>query len=143
MTINTKKLIVPLLAKKIKTRSSIFKKRELFEEILFWARECAREFFAARFTRAFLVAYIDDVAMEVDMYMQVRVFDLHKSVKKAISRNCANSVEKTIAWLIDRWINTFMNLTTNSQYLDYIDIVRLKKEYSLCMQEETCHAEIE
>ena len=39
------------------------------------------------------------------------------------------SNEKTISWIIDRWINTFLNLTTNSNYRDYIDIKNLKVEF--------------
>lgn len=36
-----------------------------------------------------------------------------------------SSSEKTISWLIDRWINTFLNLT-NEKYLNFVDITKIR-----------------
>lgn len=99
--------------------------------MLFWARESAREYFSSEVNKLFLVSYIDDVAPIVDEYIINKSNKMYEKAIKSQNKLFQNlySNEKTISWIIDRWINTFLNLTTNSNYRDYIDIKNLKVEF--------------
>ena len=77
---------------------------------------------------------LKDVIVVENSSLDTRQESLNKMYEKAIkSQNKLfqnlYSNEKTISWIIDRWINTFLNLTTNSNYRDYIDIKNLKVEF--------------
>lgn len=129
---NSKKIAVKYIGKKIKNSESIFKDVEVFKSILPWCRDVAREYLATQTAKYFLVHYIDDVAHVVDEYMLVRVEKMYKKAFKTQNRLFENlcSSETTISWLIDRWINVFINLTTNRNYRDYIDISKIKMNFS-------------
>ena len=125
-----KKIAEELLARQIKISKNILLDINILSEVLFWARESAREYFSSEVNKLFLVSYIDDVAPIVDEYIINRSNKMYekaiKSQNKLFQNLCSN--EKTISWIIDRWINTFLNLTTNPNYRDYIDIKNLKFE---------------
>ncbi len=128
---NSKQIAVKFISKKIKNTESIFKDSEIFKSILLWSRDAAREYFSTQSSKYFLVDYIDDVAPVVDEYMLVRVEKMYKKAFKTQNRLFENlcSSETTISWLIDRWINVFINLTTNRNYRDYIDISKIKMNF--------------
>ena len=125
-----KQIAEELLARRINNSKNILLDINILSEVLFWARESAREYFSSELNKLFLVSYIDDVAPIVDEYIINRSNKMYekaiKSQNKLFQNLCSN--EKTISWIIDRWINTFLNLTTNPNYRDYIDIKNLKFE---------------
>jgi hypothetical protein len=120
-----------LLARQIKISKNILLDINILSEVLFWARESAREYFSSEVNKLFLVSYIDDVAPIVDEYIINKSNKMYEKAIKSQNKLFQNlySNEKTISWIIDRWINTFLNLTTNSNYRDYIDIKNLKVEF--------------
>lgn len=128
---NSKQIAVKYISKKIKNTESIFKDVEVFKSILVWSRDAAREYFSTQSSKYFLVDYIDDVAQIVDEYMLSRIEKMYKKAFKTQNRLFENlcSSETTISWLIDRWINVFINLTTNKNYRDYIDISKIKMNF--------------
>ncbi|PWE19064.1 hypothetical protein [Aliarcobacter skirrowii] len=127
----SKQIVVTYLSKKIKNAETIFNDVEIFKSILFWSRDAAREYFSTQPNKFFLLEYIDDVAPVVDEYMLVRVEKMYKKAFKTQNRLFENlcSYERIISWLIDRWINVFINLTTNKNYRDYIDISKIKMNF--------------
>lgn len=128
----SKQIAVTYLAPKIKNPAIIFLDLNLFRSILPWAKDSARELFATQKPKMFLVQYIDDVAPIVDTYLSNRAYKMYNRALKTQNKLFTNlrSSEQTIAWIIDRWINTFINLTTNRNYKDYIDITKIKIPYS-------------
>ena len=126
-----KKIAEELLARQIKISKNILLDINILSEVLFWARESAREYFSSEVNKIFLVSYIDDVAPIVDEYIINKSNKMYEKAIKSQNKLFQNlySNEKTISWIIDRWINTFLNLTTNSNYRDYIDIKNLKVEF--------------
>ena len=126
-----KKIAEELLARQIKISKNILLDINILSEVLFWARESAREYFSSEVNKLFLVSYIDDVAPIVDEYIINKSNKMYEKAIKSQNKLFRNlySNEKTISWIIDRWINTFLNLTTNSNYRDYIDIKNLKVEF--------------
>ena len=130
ITMRAKQIAEELLARRINNSKNILLDINILSEVLFWARESAREYFSSELNKLFLVSYIDDVAPIVDEYIINRSNKMYekaiKSQNKLFQNLCSN--EKTISWIIDRWINTFLNLTTNPNYRDYIDIKNLKFE---------------
>ena len=126
-----KKIAEELLARQIKISKNILLDINILSEVLFWARESAREYFSSEVNKLFLVYYIDDVAPIVDEYIINKSNKMYEKAIKSQNKLFQNlySNEKTISWIIDRWINTFLNLTTNPNYRDYIDIKNLKVEF--------------
>ena len=61
-----KKIAEELLARQIKISKNILLDINILSEVLFWARESAREYFSSEVNKLFLVSYIDDVAPIVD-----------------------------------------------------------------------------
>lgn len=57
-----KKIAEELLARQIKISKNILLDINILSEVLFWARESAREYFSSEVNKLFLVSYIDDVA---------------------------------------------------------------------------------
>jgi len=129
--VRAKKIAEELLARQIKISKNILLDINILCEVLFWARESAREYFSSEVNKLFLVSYIDDVAPIVDEYIINKSNKMYEKAIKSQNKLFQNlySNEKTISWIIDRWINTFLNLTTNSNYRDYIDIKNLKVEF--------------
>ncbi|WP_151900461.1 hypothetical protein [Sulfurimonas hydrogeniphila] len=110
--------------KKIVNPEDIFLIDVIFENACFWSRESCRELFQKNPNRQDLVRKIDDVGSEVDRYMYDKRFKMLKNAKKgknSLSNALVNS-ESTIKWFIERWINIFMNISTNSKYKAYIDV---------------------
>lgn len=128
----SKEIAVKYVSQKINNHKIIFENIEIFKSILFWSRDAAREYFSTQPSKFFLLEYIDDVAPIIDEYMLVRVEKMYKKAFKTQNRLFENlcSSETTISWLIDRWINVFINLTTNRNYRDYIDISKIKMNFS-------------
>lgn len=121
-----------LLAPKINNPVSIFTDTKLFEDVLFWARESARELFSTQVTKLDLVRKIDDVGMVVDEIMTKtshKMLDRGKRGKNSLFKRLC-STEKTIEWLIQRWANVFVNIATNKNYKDHIDAGALGKYLS-------------
>lgn len=125
---NSKQLAVKYLAPRISNPAMIFKNINIFKSILPWAKDSAKEFFETQATKRFLTSYVDDVAPIVDEYLTSRAIKMYEKAikyKNKLFRNLCSS-KKTVAWIIDRWINTFINLTTNPKYKEYIDISKTK-----------------
>lgn len=115
----TKQLIIKLLINKVKTTHEIFESEDTFNIILEFARDAAKELFATQHNKRFLANRVDDAAHIVDQNMQKNKAKMYHKVSKKFEEK---DVESMIAWLINRWINTFVNLTTNSNYRDYFDL---------------------
>ena len=126
-----KKIAEELLARQIKISKNILLDINILSEVLFWARESAREYFSSEVNKLFLVSYIDDVAPIVDEYIINKSNKMYEKAIKSQNKLFQNlySNEKTISWIIDRWFNTFLYLTTNLNYWYYIDIKNLKVEF--------------
>ncbi len=124
----SKQIAVEYLAPKIDDPAMIFKNINIFKSILPWAKDSAKEFFETQTSKMFLASYVDDVASIVDEYLTNRAIKMYekaiKSQNKLFSNLCSS--KKTVAWIIDRWINTFINLTSNPAYKEYIDISKIK-----------------
>lgn len=127
----SKKIAVKYLSKKIKNAETIFNDIEIFKSILIWSRDAAREYFSTQQSKYFLVDFIDDVGPTVDEYMLRRSTKMYEKAIKSHNKLFQNlcSSEKIISWLIDRWINTFINLTSNPNYREYIDISKIKMNF--------------
>ncbi|OCL89404.1 hypothetical protein [Arcobacter porcinus] len=127
----SKQIAMDFIGRKIKEPTQIFNDIDIFKSILLWCRDAAREYFATQATKRFLIDYIDDVAQIVDKYMIDRVSKMYKKAIKNRNKLFENlcSPQKTIGWLIDRWINVFINLTTNKNYRAYIDIKNLNTNF--------------
>jgi hypothetical protein len=128
---NSKEIATLFLSIKINDTKDIFYKDELFDNILFWSREAAREYFVTQQEKYFLQYYIDDIAPIVDSYLKIKMQKMYKNAFKKRNKlyESLYSTEKTISWIINRWINTFINLTSNPNYRDFIDIKNLKVEF--------------
>jgi hypothetical protein len=128
---NSKQIAIKYLAPKLDDSKMIFFDLEIFKSVLFWSRESAREFFATQPTKMFLVHYIDDLGLIVDEYLINRALKMYKNALKKRNKLfwSLGSNEKVIAWLVDRWINTFLNLI-NEKYLNSIDITKIKIDFN-------------
>lgn len=128
---NSKQIAVKYLAPKISNPALIFNDIAIFKSILPWAKDSAKEFFETQTSKMFLASHIDDVAPIVDEYLTSRATKMYdkaiKSQNKLFSNLCSS--QKTVAWIIDRWINTFINLTSNPAYKEYVDISKIKNAY--------------
>lgn len=125
---NSKEIAIKYLATKIDDPKIIFYDIEIFKSVLFWSREATREFFATKKNKIFLTHYIDDVGSIVDEYLISKNHKMYNDALKKKNKLFYNlySSEKTIVWLIERWINVFVNLTSNPAYSEYIDISNMK-----------------
>ena len=139
----SKQIAIKYLAPKISDPPMIFKDINIFKSILPWAKDSAEEFFETQTSKMFLTSYIDDVSPIVDQYLINRVTKMYekaiKSQNKLFSNLCSS--QKTVAWIIDRWINIFINLTSNPAYKDYIDISKIKIVFN--DEINTIHSNIE
>ena len=140
---HSKQIAVEYLASKISNPAMIFKDTNIFKSILPFARDSAKEFFETQTSKMFLTSYVDDVGHVVDEYMLTRKEKMYKKAlitkNKLFSNLCSS--QKTVSWLIDRWINVFINLTTNRNYRDYIDISKIKIAFN--DEISTTHSNIE
>ena len=75
-------IAIKYLAPKLNDPKEIFLNEEIFELVLFWARESAREFFATQITKMFLVHYVDDIGPIVDEYLFCRAKKMYKDAMK-------------------------------------------------------------
>ena len=130
---NSKQIAVEYLAPKISNPEMIFKDENIMKSILFWAHESARELFATQPSKMFLVQFVDDVAPLVDEYLlgkAIKMYEKALRTKNKLFDNLCSS-QKTVAWIIDRWYNMFVNLTSNPRYRDYINIKNIQKIIAL------------
>lgn len=127
---HSKQIAVEYLAPKISDPTMIFKDINIFKSILPWAKDSAREFFETQKSKMFLTQYVDDIAPIVDEYLINRANKMYKKAMKSQNKLFTNlcSSQKTVAWIIDRWINTFINLTSNRNYKKHIEITKIKKD---------------
>lgn len=125
---NSKQIAVEYLAPNISNPAMIFKDINIFKSILPWAKDSAKEFFETQISKMFLTSYLDDVAPIVDEYLIHRAAKMYEKAIKSHNKLFSNlcSSEKTVAWIIDRWINIFINLTSNQAYKEYVDISKIK-----------------
>lgn len=118
----TDEIFIPLLAKKIADPPQIFTDADLFNQVLFWCRQCNEERLRKHPTQRDLARKIDDIGIEADRYLKnVRLKMLKNGQKGKNSlfyRLC--DIEKTIKWLIERWGNVFLNLATNPKYKGFV-----------------------
>jgi translation initiation factor 2 beta subunit (eIF-2beta)/eIF-5 len=125
---NSKQIAIKYLAPKLNDPKMIFFDLKILESILFWARHSAREFFSTQPSKIFLLNYIDDMGPIVDEYFINRSNKMYRdAIKKKNSlfiRLCSS--EKVIEWIISRYINLFVSLSTNEKYKNYINISKLK-----------------
>lgn len=128
---NSKQIAIKYLAPKLEDPKDIFLNEEIFKLVLFWARESAREFFATQITKMFLVHYVDDIGPIVDEYLFCRAKKMYKDAmkKKNSLFNSLYSSEKIIIWIISRYINIFISLSTNTKYREYIDIINMRVNF--------------
>ena len=121
---NSKEIAIHYIGQKIKNPKDIFENEELFQDIMFWSRESAKELLNTKNNKRFLVNYIDDVGSIVDEYMTIRRLKMYHNRFEKKNKYCLdqNSSEKIISFIISRWLNVFYNLTSNPKYKDFIDI---------------------
>jgi len=121
----TIEIITSSYIKRITKSSEIFTNIETFDELLFWSRECNRE--RLHYTQQELSYKIDDIGSEVDRYLikrRLKMLVNGQKGKNSLFFKLEN-IEDTIAWLVARWGNVFLNLATNSKYKNYIDVGRI------------------
>lgn len=125
---HSKQIAIKYLAPKIKDSKSIFFDLEIFKLVLCWARDSAREFFATQQSKMFLLHYIDDIAPVVDEYLIARTTKMYKNAvkKKNTLFNSFCSSGKVIEWIINRYINVFVSISTNKKYKEYTDITKIR-----------------
>lgn len=125
---NSKQIAIEYLAPKIEDPKEIFLNEEVFELILFFARDSLREYYSTQKSKMFLVHYVDDVGLIVDQYLINRMSKMYNDALKKKNKLFYNlcSSEKTVAWIIDRWFNVFLNLVSNPAFIEYIDIKKIK-----------------
>ena len=125
---NSKHIAIQYLAPKIKDSKTIFFDLEIFKSVLCWARDSAREFFATQQSKMFLLHYIDDIAPVVDEYLISRANKMYKNALKKRNKLFWNldSREKVIEWIINRYINIFVSISTNRKYKEYTDITKIR-----------------
>ena len=128
----SKQIAIEYLAPKISDPTMIFKDINIFKSILPWAKDSAREFFETQKSKMFLTQYVDDIAPIVDEYLISRVNKMYKKAIKSQNKLFTNlcSSEKTVAWIIDRWINVFVNLSWNSRYKNHVDLSKIKFDFN-------------
>ena len=125
---NSKQIAIQYLAPKIKDSKTIFFDLEIFKSVLCWARDSAREFFATQQSKMFLLHYIDDIAPVVDEYLISRANKMYKNALKKRNKLfwSLDSREKVIEWIINRYINIFVSISTNKKYKEYTDITKIR-----------------
>ncbi len=128
---NSKQIAVNYLAPKIANPALIFNDKAIFKSILPWARDSAKEFFETQTSKMFLTSFVDDVGPIVDEYLISRATKMYEKANKSQNKLFKNlcTTQDTVSWIIDRWINTFVNLTTNPAYRDYINISKIESTY--------------
>ena len=127
---NSKEIAINFLSNKALNGISIFEDSQLFGEVLFWSRESAFELLSRQVGRSYLASKVYEVGSVVDKYM------LDRSAKM-LKRGLANknglytrlqSSGMTIQWLMQRWLNIYMNLVTNENYKEHCDVFLQKAE---------------
>ncbi|UXC28791.1 hypothetical protein N3114_08915 [Aliarcobacter butzleri] len=123
---NSKQIAMYYIAKQVTDPKDIFLNEKLFKDVIFWARESAKELLNTQNNKRFLLNYIDDIGSIIDEYMNIRRLKMfYKKFKKKNKYSC----EEIISFIICRWLNVFYNLTSNSRYRDFIDISKTRELY--------------
>lgn len=118
------KIIIPLIEKKITDPIKIFEDEELFKEILFWSRECNRERLHRHTRQKDLANKIDDIGPVVDKYLRdvrLKMLTSGKKGKNNLSYKLS-STRLTFIWIMQRWGNVLLNISTNRNYKSFIDV---------------------
>lgn len=128
---NSRQIAIKYLAPKLDDPINIFFDIEIFESILFWCKESTREFLKTQPKKIFLIHYVDDVSPIVDEYLIHRREKMYRDAikkKNSLFYSLCKS-EKVINWLISRYINIFVSLTTNSKFKNYLNITKIKIDF--------------
>lgn len=126
----TDEIFIPLLAKKITDPPQIFTKLEIFDELLFWCRQCTEERLKKHTTQRDLARKVDDIGLEVDNYLRkvrLKMLKNGQNGKNSLFKKLCNT-EATINWLVARWGNVFLNLATNPKYKGFVDAANIGYE---------------
>jgi len=127
---NSRDIAITYLSNKSKDGICLFEDKKLFDDVLFWSRESAFELLSRQAGRRFLASKVYDVGSVVDAYMLDRS---QKMLKRGLANknglfNKLSSSSKTIDWLMQRWLNTFLNLVTDCRYREHCDVFLQKAE---------------
>lgn len=123
---NSKQIAMYYIGKQVTDPKDIFLNEKLFKDVIFWARESAKELLNTQNNKRFLLNYIDDIGSIIDEYMNIRRL---KMFYKKFKKKNKYSGEEIISFIICRWLNVFYNLTSNSRYRDFIDISKIRESY--------------
>ena len=123
---NSKEIAIYCINKRVTDSKEIFLNEIVFENVIFWARESAKEILNTKNNKRFLISLIDEIGGIVDEYMNIRRL---KMFNKKFKKNNKYSNEKIINFIICRWLNIFYNLTSNHRYRDFIDISKIRESY--------------
>ena len=123
---NSKEIAIYYIGKQVTVAKEIFSNELLFNNIIFWARESAKELLNTQKNKRFLVDYIDDIGSVVDEYMNIRRL---KMFDKKFRKKNKYSSREIISFIICRWLNVFYNLTSNNRYRDFINISKIRELY--------------
>lgn len=123
---NSKQIAMYYIGKQVTDPKDIFLNEKLFKDVIFWARESAKELLNTQNNKRFLLNYIDDIGSIIDEYMNIRRL---KMFYKKFKKKNKYSGEEIISFIICRWLNVFYNLTSNSRYRDFIDISKIRELY--------------
>ncbi|MBF7071057.1 hypothetical protein [Aliarcobacter butzleri] len=123
---NSKQIAMYYIGKQVTDPKDVFLNEKLFKDVIFWARESAKELLNTQNNKRFLLNYIDDIGSIIDEYMNIRRL---KMFYKKFKKKNKYSGEEIISFIICRWLNVFYNLTSNSRYRDFIDISKTRELY--------------
>ncbi|MCT7582310.1 hypothetical protein [Aliarcobacter butzleri] len=123
---NSKQIAMYYIGKQVTDPKDVFLNEKLFKDVIFWARESAKELLNTQNNKRFLISLIDEIGTIVDGYMNIRRL---KMFNKKFKKNNKYSGEEIISFIIYRWLNVFYNLTSNNKYRDFIDISKIRESY--------------
>ena len=102
---NSKEIAIYCINKRVTNSKEIFLNAIVFENVIFWARESAKEILNTKNNKRFLISLIDEIGGIVDEYMNIRRL---KMFNKKFKKNNKYSNEKIINFIICRWLNIFI-----------------------------------
>ena len=123
---NSKQIAMYYIGKQVTDPKDVFLNEKLFKDVIFWARESAKDLLNTQNNKRFLISLIDEIGTIVDGYMNIRRL---KMFNKKFKKNNKYSGEEIISFIIYRWLNVFYNLTSNNKYRDFIDISKIRESY--------------
>ena len=69
---NSKEIAIYYINKRVTNSKEIFLNAIVFENVIFWARESAKEILNTKNNKRFLISLIDEIGGIVDEYMNIR-----------------------------------------------------------------------